>query len=236
MKHVMSALVAAALLVAPRAAAAQTVDELIAKNLEARGGLEKLKAVQTLKMTARLSSQGMDMGMTMYGKRPGLSRKEMTMGAEKMIFVFDGTAAWNLNTLQGANEPVAITGPELDLIKRESDFDSPFVDYKARGYAIELVGTESVAGRSLHHLRVTRNNTSLDCYLDAVSGLETKTVSASPMGPIEQEFLDYRDVQGIKMPFTVRTVQNGRRVSEIRIDAIQFNGTLDDTLFKKPAR
>jgi len=83
---------------------------------------------------------------------------------------------------------------------------------------------------------VTKNGTTQDCYLDAETGLEAKTVSQSPMGALEQQFLDYRDVHGVKMPFLVRTLQNGVRVAEIKIDSIEVNSQVDDSLFKPPAR
>ena len=217
-------------------AAAQTVEELVAKNLQARGGVEKIKAAQTLKMTAKLNSQGMDLPMTLYAKRPNLTRKELTLGPQKMLFVFDGMNAWQVNPMAPGGEPVVVTGPELETIKQESDFDSPFVDYKARGYEIALVGTETTGGRALHHLKLTKNGTTQDCYLDVETGLEAKTVNQGPMGVLEQDFLDYRDVQGVKMPFLVRTLQNGVRVAEIKIDTIEVNGPVDEGLFKKPAK
>ena len=217
-------------------ATAQTVDELVAKNLQARGGLDKIKAARTLKMVAHLNSQGMDLPMTMYARRPNLTRKELTLGAQKILFVFDGTTAWQINPLQAVTDPVIVTGPELDVVRQESDFDSPFVDYKSRGYAITLVGTETTGGRTLHHLKLTKNSSTQECYLDAETGLEARTVNQGPMGALEQEFSDYRDVQGLKMPFTVRTLQNGVRVAEIKIDTIEIDAPIDDSLFKRPAR
>lgn len=215
-------------------ASAQTVDELVAKNLQARGGLEKIKAAQTLTMVAHLNSQGMDLPMRLYAKRPNMTRKELTIGQQKILFVFDGTTAWQINPLQASSDPIVVSGPELEVIKQESDFDNPFVDYRARGYAITSVGTETIAGRSLHHLRLTKNGLTQECYLDAGTGLEAKTVNQSPMGALEQEFSDYRDVQGLKLPFMVRTLQNGVRVAEIKIDSIDVNTPIDEALFKKP--
>jgi outer membrane lipoprotein-sorting protein len=217
-------------------AAAQTVDELVAKNLQARGGLEKIKAAQTLTMVAHLSSQGMDVPMTLYAKRPNMTRKELTIGQQKILFVFDGTTAWQINPLQASSDPIVVSGPELEVIRQESDFDNPFVDYRTRGYAITSVGTETVAGRSLNHLKLTKNGITQDCYLDAETGLEAKTVNQSPMGALEQEFSDYRDVQGLKLPFIVRTLQNGVPVAEIKIDSIDINKPIDEALFKKPGR
>jgi outer membrane lipoprotein-sorting protein len=218
-------------------AASQTVDELVAKNLQARGGIEKIRSVQTIKQTARLNSQGMEIVMTMYGKRPNMTRKDLVMGPQRILYVFDGTTAWTLNPLAGTNEPTVITGPEIEGIRQEAEFDSPFVDYKTKGYAIEFVGTETVGARKLHHLKLTsKNGAAQECYLDAETGLEARTVSSSPMGILEEEFADYRDVQGLKMPFSVRTLQNGKPVAEIKIDKIELNGAIDDAVFRKPAR
>ena len=231
---VASTVLVSCVLAAP--ATAQTVDELVAKNLQARGGLEKIKAAQTLTMVAHLNSQGMDLPMTLYAKRPNMTRKELTIGQQKILFVFDGTTAWQINPLQASSEPIVVSGPELEVIKQESDFDNPFVDYQARGYAITSVGTETIAGRSLHHLKLTKNGLTQECYLDAGTGLEAKTVNQSPMGALEQEFSDYRDVQGLKLPFLVRTLQNGVRVAEIKIDSIDVNTPIDEALFRKPVK
>ncbi len=181
--------------------------------------MAKIKAAQTMKMVAHLSSQGMDLPMTLYAKRPNLTRKELTIGQQKILFVFDGTTAWQINPLQASSEPIVVAGPELEVIRLESDFDNPLVDYQARGYVITNAGTETIAGRSLHHLKLTKNGITQECYLDAETGLEAKTVNQSPMGALEQEFSDYRDVQGLKLPFLVRTLQNGVRVAEIKSTA-----------------
>lgn len=216
---------------------AQTVEEIVARNLEARGGIDKIKSVQTIKQVARLNSQGMDAGMTMYGKRPNMTRKELMMGQQRILYVFDGKSAWVLNPLTGSNAPTVISGPELEGIRQEADFDSPFVDYKAKGYSIALVGTEDVGGRKMYHLRLTSKAGAVqECYLDAETALEARTVSPSPMGALEEEFLDYRDVQGLKMPFTVRTLQNGKRVAEITIERIELNEAIDDEMFKRPGK
>jgi outer membrane lipoprotein-sorting protein len=222
---------------AARPVFAQTVDDIIARNLAARGGADKIKAVQTIKEIARLNSQGMNATMTMYGKRPNMTRKEIMMGQQRILYVFDGRTAWTVNPLTGSNAPTVITGPEVEGIRQEADFDSPFVDYKTKGYAITYVGTEDTTGRKLYHLRLTaRNGAAQECYLDADTGLEARTVSPSPMGMLEEEFSDYRDVQGLKMPFSVRTLQNGKPVAEITIERIEINGVIDDALFRKPDR
>ena len=92
MRAVISVL-ALGLVVAASAARAQTpsVDDLVAKNLAARGGLDKLRGVQTMKMTGTVNVQGMDMPITVMTKRPNLLFQEMTMQGQRMVSAFDGT-------------------------------------------------------------------------------------------------------------------------------------------------
>ena len=212
-----------------------TVDELVAKNIQSKGGLEKLRAIQTMKQTSRVSMQNMNGTMVVYGKRPNLIRQEFSFSGETVLQVFDGTAAWMINPFAGAKDPLVITGPQADAIKEQSDFESPFVDYKEKGYRIELIGTETTAGRRLHHLKVTSLKQRVQhCYLDADTGLEARIVSESPAGLLEQELSDYRDVDGIKVPFSIRTLSAGVPMMSITVEKVEINPKIDDAIFKTP--
>jgi outer membrane lipoprotein-sorting protein len=222
------------------AAARQTVDDLVAKNLQAKGGAEKIRAIKSLKQVARVGMAGMEMSVTAYSKRPNLMRREMNMAGQTMVMAFDGTTAWQINPMMGSTSPVVATGPEAAMFKDEADFDGPLVDYKTKGHTIELVGTESSGGRRLHHLKVTTSTKRVvHVYLDAQTGLEAKVVSDIPAssagagGTIEQEFADFRDVSGLKFPFLVKT-QSPTGPVTITVDSIEVNPTIDDAIFKLP--
>ena len=112
-------------------------DELIAKNLEARGGLEKLKAVNTMMMTGtidmEMGGQEMSMAVTIYKKRPDKMRSEVTipsMGVE-VINGFDGEVAWMDNPMAGGVQKM----PEAQarLAHNQANMDGVFVDYKETG-------------------------------------------------------------------------------------------------------
>jgi outer membrane lipoprotein-sorting protein len=221
-------------LVAALPARAQSVDEIIAKNVQAKGGLEKLRAVQSLKQTAHLTLQGMEATLTIYGKRPNLSRQEMNLAGQAMVMGFDGETAWQMTPMMGS-AGMAVTGPQADAIKEQADFDGPLVDYKAKGYTIELVGTESVGGKPAYHLKLTGKDQRVShCYLDVVTGLEAKIVTDGRDGPVEQELSDYRDVEGLKVPFAVRTLSGGQVLAQIIVDKVELNVKFDDAIFKMP--
>jgi outer membrane lipoprotein-sorting protein len=215
--------------------AAQNVDDLVARNVLAKGGTDKLQAVRTMKQTAHITSQGMTGTITVYGKRPNLVRQEIVVAGQRIVNAFDGTTAWSINPLMGSPEPKAITGPQADDIKMQADFDSPLVDYKEKGYELEFVGQETLGTRKVFHLKLTsKEHRVQQLYLDAETNLEIKIVGDSQTGPVENELSDYREIQGLKLPFMMRTVAAGNVVSQIVVDSVELNPKIDDTMFKMP--
>lgn len=224
-------------LVAPRLVA-QTVDEVVARNIVARGGAAKFQAIQTMKQTGHLKIQGMTATVTLYAKRPNLSRQEMTIAGATVIAAFDGTTAWGVNPMSGQTTPQPLGGPQAEQVRQQADFDPPLLDYKARGTKVVLIGNEpGAAGSTLIHLRLTdKTGVTLQVYLDSQTALESKVVADGPTGPVETALSDYRDVEGIKMPFAIKTTAGGVPVVDMTVDAIQFNAPLAATLFTMPGR
>lgn len=217
------------------AAAPQTVDEIIARNLEAKGGLARMRAIQTVKQTRRMNLQGIDSPVTVYTKRPNLVRQEIAAGGKTVIMGYDGATPWVVNPLTGSESPIQVMGPQADAIRQDSDFDGPLVDYRTKGNAIELVGTETLGTAKVYHLKVTSRAGSVQhYYLDAETALEVKLASEAGGTTIEQELSDYRDVEGIKIPFLIRTSANGVRQGEIRVEKVEFNVKVDDAIFRMP--
>lgn len=220
---------------------AQTADELIAKNLEARGGLDKLKAIATMKMTGKVVTQGQEMQVIFWMKRPNLVLQEMTFQGQKMARAFDGQKAWMVNPFMGSNAPQEIPGPQSDLMKDNSDFDGPLVDYQAKGSKVELVGPDTVDGTKAYHLKVTQKNGRVtDVYLDAASGLEIKLVNEISQGgqkiKIETLPSNYKSVSGVLMPHTIKSLVNGQVQAEVTIDSIEIGILVDDSVFKMPRK
>ncbi len=222
-------------LAAPRASA-QSVDEIVARNVAAKGGAEKIKAVQSVKQTSHIKIQGMSATMTTYFKRPNLSRQEMNIAGAQIVAAFDGTTAWGINPMTGQTAPQALPAQSAEQVRKDADFDPPLLDYKTKGTKVEFVGTEPAGGgKSYLHLRVTdKLGTVTQVYLDSTTALEAKVVSAGPTGPIETTLGDYRDVNGLKMPFAIKTTAGGVVAADVTVDAIQFNIDMPATLFAMP--
>jgi outer membrane lipoprotein-sorting protein len=237
-------------------ARAQTVDEVIAKNLQARGGVEKLKAMNSAKVTGEVEQQGAKIHIVTWAKRPNMMRREMdvtpppptpgrvsvpgTTGPMKQIMAFDGSTVWVINSMLG-DSPQQITGPQADMAKGDADFDSILLDYKAKGHTIELVGTEPVNGKPAYHLKITKKNGLIQqYYLDVETGLEVRTGTTVEQSGVRTEVTtdmsNYQTVDGLRMPFTMKQSVNGTPVAEVTISKWEVNVPIDDQLFRMPVK
>ena len=222
-------------------ASAQTVDELLARNFQSRGGLDKLKAVNSMKMTGKMLQGPEEVSMTLWLKRPSFMRQEIQRGSQKIVQAFDGDRAWTINPFAGSDTPREPPAAQVAQMKSEADFDGPLVDYKAKGHTIELVGVETFDGAKVYKLELTRKDgQSQFVYLDADTCVERKMSGEVEQGgqtiKIETLLSDYRSVSGILVPFLVRRLVNGRIQSEITVESVEINLAVDDGLFRMPAR
>ena len=223
-------------------AAGQTAEEVVAKVLAARGGLEKIKAVQTERITGTLYFNPEIYGPFMAEfKRPGMMHNEVTIQNKTVVRSFDGkNTGWVVNpiTSTGAAEPMSAEGAK-DAVN-EADFDGPLVDAKAKGNTIELTGSEKVEGRDTYVLKVTHKDGQVSSYsFDAKTFLlakwsGTETVNNAVVTH-ETLFHDYRDIGGLKFAFELVSSTPGTDVTQrIIVEKIEVDPQIDDGHFGKP--
>jgi outer membrane lipoprotein-sorting protein len=216
-----------------------TVDTLVAKNLQAKGGEAKLKAIQTMRMSGRVSIQGMELPMTIAAKRPNLMRQEMQIQDKRIVTAFDGQKAWMINPMMGTESAQELTGPQADMAKDQADFDGALVDWKAKGHTVELVGLEEVGGVKAQKIKVTKKNGQVQYFfLSPDTGLEIKTTTEVLQGgstmTVETELSEYRSVDGIMLPHALKTSINGTPTASIVVEKIELNAPLDESTFTLP--
>ena len=227
---------------APAAAPLPTVDDIIAKNLQAKGGAAKWQSMKSVKMTGKMTAQGTEMPLTVYAMRPNFNRQEITMPAGKAIQAFDGTTAWVVNPMLGIETPQAVPGPAAELAKNSADFDGALINYKAKGNDIELVGKEQLEGKDVYHLKVTTKGGPVQHYLlDADSGIELRMSAEVELGSGQKQTLttamsNYKQVDGIMIPHTVTQTAGGRTLLQWTITTVEFNAVPDDSIFRLPKK
>jgi len=217
------------------AAAQTTADDVVAKNLAAKGGVEKLRAITTVKMTGSLKSPSGVTAITTWAKRPSFMRRDNVNDGQTFVMAFDGKTLWQINPLISPRPREIPAPPEAE------DFDSLLLDYKEKGRTVELVGTEPVQGINMHRLRVTDKNGQIrDIYINAETMLESKAVVQVEQGGrkaiVTTEFSNYKTIDGISVPMHVRQVLNGKPLTEVSYDRVEFNIAIPDSMFAKPVQ
>jgi outer membrane lipoprotein-sorting protein len=237
-RKVLSSLFALTVLLALEASA-QTVDELIKKNIDARGGIQKLKAIKSVKATGKITQQGIEIPITLQQKRPAMVRLEGVFQGKSFVQAYDGETGWQIDPFQGSSDPEKVAGDDLKDLQEQSDLDGPLVDYKDKGHTVELAGKEDLEGTPVYKLKLTLKNGDVQhIYMDAENYLELKVTSKrkTPGGEVDvdQYLGNYKSVGGIMFPHSMESKVKGQGQSQITVEKIETNVTIDDSLFKMP--
>lgn len=231
----------AVVLLLPVCAAAQTVDEVIAKNIQARGGLEKLKALKSMRVTAKFSAGSFRADFVQENKRADKVREELIIQGMAQVQAYDGKSAWQINPFEGRKDPELMSQDDTKGLMVDADIEGPLVNYKQKGHKAELVGHDSIEGTDCFKIKLTMKNGDIRIYyLDADSYLELKFENQSEIrGAVQYNdtFLgDYEEVGGIYFPFSIESGEPGRDERQrFTVEKVELNVPLDDTRFSVPA-
>ncbi len=226
------------------AAQALTADELVQKNIEARGGLAALGAMKSLKTTGRLNfSQGdfsMELGFVSLARRDARLRNELSMQGLTQVTVYSAGDGWMINPFQGRRDPERVSAEDAKDFEVSADLDGPLVDWRKKGHRVEYLGTEDIDGTLAHKLKVTLKNGDVQYrYLDPDYFLEIlvvdQTIRRGVRRESETEYGNYEKVDGVYLPFSQETGPRGQpRSQKLIIEKAEPNVPLDDALFAFP--
>jgi hypothetical protein len=232
------------LLLLVSSAQALDVDQLVQKNIEARGGLEALRAMGSLKTTGRLNfSQGdfsMELGYVSLLRRDARLRSELSMQGLTQVTGYVPGDAWIINPFQGRRDPERISAEDQKDFEINADIDGPLVDWRQKGHAVEYLGTEDIDGTLAHKLKITLKNGDVQYrYLDPDYFLDILVVDQMTRRGIrrevETELGNYEKVDGVWIPFSQETGARGEpRGQKLVIEKAEANLPMDDALFAFP--
>jgi len=212
--------------------AGMTADELVAKNLEARGGAAKLRAVTS---THALGKQrlggGTEAKTESWAVAPDKYRSEFTLQGLTAVQAWDGQQAWSISPFGGRREPQKLSADDAKGLIQAADVAGPLSDYQAKGLKLEYLGTEDIDGTDAHKLRVTFDNGDTRyIFLDPDSFLEIRIIDHRMVRGQEDvtttDLGEYEKVDGLYFPFEV-----GRN----HLDKVELNVTVDPAIFAFPA-
>jgi outer membrane lipoprotein-sorting protein len=240
-RKVLMSLCAVALLAV--SAFGQTADEVLEKNLKAMGGKDKLKALQSVRMSGKMKMGPMEAPFTLIKSRPSGMRMDFTIQGMIGTQAFDGTTGWMLMPFGGNKDPQKLTDEMLKDMRSDADFDGPTFDYKAKGNKVEYVGKEDVEGTPAFKLHVTtKDGKESNVYFDAETYLTIRTDATRNVQGQEMETVtsigDYKTVDGLTFPYSMESHVKGKEAmggQAITIEKIELNPKIDASVFAMPA-
>ena len=224
-------------------ASSQSADELISKNIQAKGGMDAIKAVKTIRMAGRLDAGGGFTGRVgQENMRPNLLRETFSLQGMTAVQAYDGSTAWQIRPFGGHKDPELMGEDDVRDLLIDADFDGPLVDYKAKGNAVEYLGHDTLDGDDVLRLKVTlKNGDIVYYYLDPDTFLEIRTERQEFVrGAVRENVADlgsYKKVGGVMYPFSLASGPKNDPSSwqSVTIEKMEVNVPLSSSEFAVPA-
>ncbi len=205
-----------------------TVDELVSKNIEAKGGADALHALQSLRLSGKLlvNEGQIELAYLQTKERPGELRTEATLQGMTQVEAYDGKEGWKISPFQGRKDPEKMSADDLKPLMEDAEIDGPLVNWKAKGSTVDYLGTEEVDGTLAHKLKVARKNGDVSfVYLDPDHFLEIRVLTGRVKhGAYEEVETDLGDYERKGDPDK----------QKILIDKVEANVPVDEATFHFP--
>jgi hypothetical protein len=200
--------------------------QIVRKNVAARGGLQAWRAGKSMSRSGKLDAggkQNLQLPFVLEMEQTRKTRLELRFDGETAVQVYDGTSGWKLRTFLNRHGVEPYSPAELKAASTQADLDGPLVDYAAKGTKVELTGVHEVEGHDTFdtfNLKLTLKSGQVQhICADAQTFLDVK-VEGTPrrldgkLHPVATYFLDYRSVNGLKIPYVNETVVEGVKRTE----------------------
>src|SRR6202167_4248150 len=219
----------------------QTADELIAKNIQARGGMEKMKAIKAPRVTAKFEGGGgFTASVGQENARPNLIRQTFTLQGMTAVQAYDGATGWQIPPFGGQKDPELMGEDDLRDLLLDADFDGPLVDYQAKGSTAEYLGHDVVDGDDALRLKVTlKNGDIIYDYLDPDTYIEIRReIQQFIRGSVRDRVMglgSYKPVAGVMYPFSIsQGPKNNPDAQTVTVQKMEVNVTIDPADFMLP--
>ena len=224
------------------ASAEVKLDEVLAEYVEAKGGMEFINNMKSIKATGVMVMGPMEAPLDFIIKRPNKVYSTFEIQGMKGIQAYDGEKGWKVMPFMGKTEPEYISGDELKQLQDQGDIEGPLINAEAKGHVLELIGLTEIEGTPVIEIKATKKSGDVvTVFLDEEYKLEVMTrAKMSTMGQqVEAEtyFSDYKEVgdTGVPSPHSMAVKINGTVAQTITIKKIEYNVEVDDSLFEVPA-
>lgn len=218
-----------------------TLDEIIHRHLNARGGESMLRNIESARIMGTIETAGMDMPFTRIWKRPNKLLMSFTVEGMEVTQAYDGRTAWMIMPLMGEANPTVLKAEDARTLKDGADLvEGLFIESIDRQYRAELLGMDELEGTPAYKIRITKaNGDEVDIWLDRKEFLELgQDIRQKGNGrprQVERRFEDYRQVEGLVIAHTMRVREKGDPVGQtMTLQSIEFDIDVEDSTFSMP--
>ncbi len=220
----------------------QTAEELVNKNIQAKGGVDKIKTIKSVRMTGKLNAGGgFIAAVTQENVRPDLVRETFSLQGMTAVQAYDGSSGWQIQPFGGHKDPELMGEDDLRDVLLDADFDGPLVDYKEKGNTVEYLGHDEVDGDDALRLKVTlKNGDIIYYYLDPDTYLEIrKEIQQFIRGSIRDRVVElgsYKAVGGVMYPYSLsQGPKNNPTAQTTTVEKLEVNVPIPISDFALPA-
>lgn len=214
---------------------AQTADEIIDKHLAAIGGKEAWRKVNSIVMTGTMNVMGRDVEIKISQANKLGARTDVNVAGMSNYELYTPNHGFRYYPVQGQTKPEPMTPEELKENIDDLDVQGNLLDYKQKGHTVEYLGMEDVEGTECFKLKViSKNGNETVVFIDPANHYIIRTLSKrKAMGQemeLKVDISDYRDVNGLKVPFSVT-----QPFGTVVFSSIKINEPIDEKLFAAPS-
>jgi hypothetical protein len=212
----------------------QTAAEILTRHEAASGSVSRQK-IKTMTSIGKIKQMGNTLPISIIQKRPNKYRLDVHLDEGRITQAYDGFFGWAYNPYAGP-DTLPLEGPELSQIRESADFDGILHTYKQKGFTILSAGKVNIGKQMAHKIQIKKpSGEVMNFYIDVNSYLVIKSdvgllINGMPY-VAESNFGDFRKVGGMVLPYFIQT-KNGAMLTEIRIDTVRLNETMEDYYFQ----
>ena len=149
-------LLAGTFLLTTMAIFAQNVDEIVTKHIEALGGADKLRKINTSIMEGTMNVMGNDVSLKISQINNKGNRTDISVAGMDNYVIITPTGGYTFMPVQGMQTPEPMTAEDVKEAVDDLDIQGNLLDYKTKGHTVELLGTEDLEGTECYKLKINR--------------------------------------------------------------------------------
>lgn len=218
---------------------AQTGEKVIANYISFTGGEKQWRKINSIVSSGTYNYGGLEFPFEAFSKAPDHYKYIVSSNGKSFIQSFDGSGGWKIDGFKDETTKTMLTGNDARAMANEADveLESPFVNYKQKGYQATFEGKERVNNTDCYKVRLIRNADTSTYFFNANDFSLIKKQAVSKNAELDKSLLDtyysdYKMVEGIKAPFKMISKIGDQTILTITVQKIQLNTAIDESIFK----